>query len=104
MLVRIVGQDIDIGHIPAVTRIFYFREPPPMLCHNDPWINVVVQLYALLDASPWRCDIGPLTIFNIMFLGSLRMNLHDGIGSDLPQGRDLSVSGMEKGRGSKPRI
>ncbi len=58
-LVGIVHQNIDIGYIPAMPRVFYLGEPPSVFSDNHPGINPIVKFCALLDPPSRRFDRRP---------------------------------------------
>ena len=68
-----------------------FRVPPPMFGNNHPGIDTSVKFGPLLSAASWRFDEDPIPFLDPVLFGGVRMDLHDGIGTDLPQPGDVAV-------------
>ena len=50
--VCVVGQNIDIGFIPSVSRIPFLRKPPGMLGRNNARVHTFKKFGALPDLAP----------------------------------------------------
>ena len=74
VIIRVVCQNIDVGRIPSMIGIFFFRIPPGMFSGNHPGIQAFKKFSSLLHRSSGRFDDNPVTFMDTLFASRLRVN------------------------------
>ena len=97
-LVSIVGQNIDVGFIPSVIRIFFLGKPPGMFGTHDPRVHAGKKFGPLPDLATRRFNDNPVSLIDAFFFCGLGMDFHSRFPVQFTQPGYLSVFGMEKAR------
>ena len=64
VLVGVVRQEVDVGLVPSMPGILFFRKPPGMLSGHNPGIPSKGELGALSDSSSGGFDDHPIAFFD----------------------------------------
>jgi hypothetical protein len=95
-VIGIIRQNIDVGFVPAVERIFLLGKPPAMFGGNDSRVHAGEKFCPLSDLAPGRFNDDPISFFDAFFFGGLGVYLNHWIPVEFSEPGQLAVLAVKK--------